>query len=209
MKHNNLLPNEHFRKDWQLRVKTWFNQPGQKKARRVARVKKAAQIAPRPIDGLLRPAVRGQTIKYNRRVRAGRGFTLDELKEAGITAKVARTIGISVDHRRKNRSMESLQLNVERLAAYKAKLVVFPKNANKPKKGDATKEQLQTVSQVALSKVFPIVQAEDKDVERVIAAGESKVGAYAQLRKARGIKRYAGIRAVRAAKAAEEEKEKK
>ena len=27
MKHNNQLPNAHFRKDWQRFVKTWFDQP--------------------------------------------------------------------------------------------------------------------------------------------------------------------------------------
>jgi ribosomal protein L13E len=32
--------------------------------------------------------VRCQTNKYNMRVRAGRGFTLDELKQAGINRKV-------------------------------------------------------------------------------------------------------------------------
>ncbi len=78
--HNNVLPNNHFRKDWQIHVKTWFNQPGSKKTRRVNRVKKAAKIAPRPIDGLLRPAVRCPTLKYNMKLRAGRGFTLEELK---------------------------------------------------------------------------------------------------------------------------------
>ena len=79
MKHNNVLPNQHFRKDWSLHVKTWFNQPGQKKARRVARAKKASRVAPRPLDSL-RPAVRCPTLKYNTKLRAGRGFTLAELK---------------------------------------------------------------------------------------------------------------------------------
>jgi len=80
VKHNNQLPNAHFRKDWQRRVKTWFDQPGSKKSRRLAREKKAAAIAPRPIDGLVRPAVRCPTVKYNLKVRGGRGFTLEELK---------------------------------------------------------------------------------------------------------------------------------
>jgi hypothetical protein len=54
-------------------------QPGKKVSRRNARQAKAAAVAPRPIDRL-RPVVRCPTIKYNRRVRAGRGFTLAELK---------------------------------------------------------------------------------------------------------------------------------
>ena len=47
--------------------------------------------------------------------------------------KYAPTIGIAVDHRRKNRSEESLQENAKRLKAYKAKLVVFPRRSTKPK----------------------------------------------------------------------------
>ena len=61
-------------------VKTWFNQAGKKKRRRTKRLEKAKAIAPRPVAGLLRPVVHCQTIRYNARVRAGRGFTLDELK---------------------------------------------------------------------------------------------------------------------------------
>ncbi len=79
MRHNNVLPNAHLHKDWQRRVKTWFNQAGKKESRRIARAKKAALIAPRPLDGPLRPAVRCPTVKYNIKLRAGRGFTLDEL----------------------------------------------------------------------------------------------------------------------------------
>lgn len=50
---------------------------------------------------------------------------------AGIPKKLASTIGISVDHRRRNRSLEGLQANVQRLKTYKAKLVVFPRRARK------------------------------------------------------------------------------
>ncbi|KAF5182248.1 Serine hydroxymethyltransferase [Thalictrum thalictroides] len=72
---------------------------------------------------VLRPVVHGQTLKYNMKVRAGRGFSLEELKAAGIPKKLAPTIGVAVDHRRKNRSLEGLQANVQRLKTYKAKLV--------------------------------------------------------------------------------------
>jgi large subunit ribosomal protein L13e len=58
-------------------------------------------------------------------------------QEAGIRRKEALTIGIPVDHRRKNRSVESLQLNVQRLKTYKSKLIIFPKNPKKPKKADS------------------------------------------------------------------------
>ena len=79
-KRNNIVPNGHFRKDWQRMVKTWFNQPMRKKRRAATRKAKAAAVAPRPVAGLLRPVVRCPTFKYNSKVRLGRGFTLEELK---------------------------------------------------------------------------------------------------------------------------------
>jgi len=84
-----------------------------KKSRRIAREKKAKAIFPRPTAGALRPIVRPQTIRYNFKTRLGRGFTLEELKVAGIPKKQAPTIGIAVDHRRKNRSEESLAVRAE------------------------------------------------------------------------------------------------
>jgi len=78
--------------------------------RPVARAKKAAAVFPRPVAGPLRPVVHSQTQRYNTKIRAGRGFTLDELKAAKIPVKYAPTIGICVDHRRKNRSVESLEV---------------------------------------------------------------------------------------------------
>lgn len=136
-KHNNIVQNNHFHKKWQNYVRTWFNQPGRKKRRRLNRKKKALEIAPRPVAGPLRPIVHCPTFKYNSKVRAGRGFTLEELKTAGIPRKFARTIGIAVDHRRKNRSAESLQANVQRLKEYRSKLILFPRKPGKPQKGDS------------------------------------------------------------------------
>ncbi len=79
-KRNGTIPNGHFGKWWQRYVKTWFNQPARKQRRRVARLQKAAQVAPKPVKGPLRPVVRCQTLRYNTKVRAGRGFSHDELK---------------------------------------------------------------------------------------------------------------------------------
>ena len=50
---------------------------------------------------------------------------------AGIPKKYAQSIGIAVDHRRRNRSLEGLQANVQRLKTFKAKLVVFPRRVGK------------------------------------------------------------------------------
>lgn len=60
------------------------------------------------------------------------------LQAAGINKKLALTIGIAVDYRRKNKSLESQQQNTQRLKEYKSKLILFPKKQSKPKKGDAT-----------------------------------------------------------------------
>ncbi|CAM0141800.1 60S ribosomal protein L13 [Umbelopsis sp. WA50703] len=206
LKHNNQLPNQHFRKDWQRRVKTWFDQPGRKKSRRIARIQKAARIAPRPVDGLLRPAVRCPTIKYNTKLRAGRGFTLEELKEAGISRKQALTIGVSVDHRRRNKSQESLELNVQRLKAYQAKLIVFPRKAGKPKAGDAADVQGATQLKGA---VLPIEQVAAGEEARAIKPEEKELNAFKKLRYARSAARTLGAREKRARDKAEEEAAKK
>ncbi len=77
---NQAIQNIHFHKDWQERVKTWFNQPARKKRRRVARQAKAIRVFPRPVQGPIRPVVHPPTQRYNMKVRFGRGFTLEELK---------------------------------------------------------------------------------------------------------------------------------
>ena len=59
------------------------------------------------------------------------------LQQANIPRKLAPTIGIAVDHRRRNRSLESLQSNTQRLKEYRSKLILFPRKASKPKKGDS------------------------------------------------------------------------
>merc|ERR1712066_859924 len=84
-------------------------------------------LSPRPAAKLLRPVVHPPTQRYNMKLRLGKGFTLDELREAKIPVKLAPTIGIAVDHRRRNKCAESLKVNVDRLKMYKSKLLVFPK----------------------------------------------------------------------------------
>lgn len=188
-----LLKN-HFRKHWQERVKVHFNQAGKKASRRSARLEKAAKVAPRPVDAL-RPIVRCPTVKYNRKVRAGRGFTLAEIKAAGLTAKYARSVGIAVDHRRQNKSQETFDANVARLAEYQSKLVIFDKKS----KAD--------VAQVSTSASFPIVQPAAEAGVRAVEVPEQS--AYATLRAARNTKKYKGIREKRAKEKAEAEADKK
>merc|ERR1712083_787544 len=115
-------PNVHLRKQWKRRVKTWFNQPAKKQARRNKRQEKAAQVAPRPLAGSLRPVVQCCTFRYNTKQRCGRGFTLAEIKGAGLTATQAKQCGVAIDKRRRNKSAENMQRNVQRLKEYKQKL---------------------------------------------------------------------------------------
>ncbi|KAG9475045.1 hypothetical protein GDO78_003483 [Eleutherodactylus coqui] len=152
---NGMILKPHFHKDWQRRVATWFNQPARKIRRRKARQAKARLVAPRPVSGPVRPVVKCPTIRYHTKVRLGRGFSLEELKAAGINKKVARTIGISVDHRRRNKSTESLQTNVQRLKEYRSKLIIFPRKPTAPKKGDSSAEELKMATQLK-GTVMPI-----------------------------------------------------
>jgi len=187
-------------------VRTHFDQPGRKLRRRQARISKAAAVAPRPID-LLRPIVRCPSTKYNRRVRAGRGFTIEELKEAGVPRKLALTIGIPVDHRRQNTSVETLQLNAARLKEYRSKLILFPRKTKSPKKSDSPADELKEAQQVlSVNSLFKIDPVPNKGVvgERKIEAAEKEQSAFRTLRIARADKRNQGKREKRA-KAKEEE----
>merc|ERR1712137_1496495 len=119
-----------------------------------ARAAKAAKMAPRPASGPLRPMVHGQTQKYNLKVKAGRGFTLAELKAAGISHKVAPTVGIAVDRRRVNKCQESIDANVARLQEYMSRLVVFPKHPTKGLKKGETAPTTELVALTAEQKSF-------------------------------------------------------
>ncbi|EPQ05393.1 60S ribosomal protein L13 [Myotis brandtii] len=168
---NGMILKPHFHKDWQRRVATWFNQPARKIRRRKARQAKARRIAPRPASGPIRPIVRCPTVRYHTKVRAGRGFSLEELRVAGIHKKVARTIGISVDPRRRNKSTESLQANVQRLKEYRSKLILFPRKPSAPKKGDSSAEELKLATQLT-GPVMPIRNVYKKEKARVITEEE-------------------------------------
>ncbi|KAM3506990.1 hypothetical protein MY10362_002045 [Beauveria mimosiformis] len=210
IKHNQKIVKNHFHKDWQRRVRTHFDQAGKKASRRTARQAKAAALAPRPVDKL-RPIVRCPTIKYNRKVRTGRGFTLTELKEAGIARPLAPTIGIAVDFRRQNLSEESLALNVARLKAYKERLILLPRKSNAPKKGD-TKTDLSKVNTAAtIASVLPVAATDlgVKEIKKGDMPAPVKGGAYVALRQARSEKRYQGAREKRAKDKAEADGAKK
>jgi len=204
MKGNSVLPNGHFHKDWQSFVRTWFNQPAKKSARRAARIKKAADSHPRPLNKF-RPVVRCQTIKYNQKIRAGRGFTLDELDAAKIPRKFAQSVGISVDHRRKNRSEEAFQANVARLKSYRSKLVIFPRKpaSQRTKKGDATAEERKAVAQNLSEHILPIAAPRKHLKARKITKEEHTRNVAGILRKTFTDGKLWGVREQRAKQKAE------
>ncbi|EZF24464.1 hypothetical protein H112_03065 [Trichophyton rubrum D6] len=209
IKHNQVIPKNHFHKDWDRRVRVHFDQPGRKHRRREARLAKAAALAPRPVDKL-RPIVRCPTIKYNSRVRAGRGFSLQELKEAGIPRKLASTIGITVDHRRGNVSAESLSVNVARLKAYKARLILFPRKSGQFKKLDSSAEEIKAAKEglaKSINSILPVTNAARENAISEIKKSDLPQGeenAYRKMRIARSDARLVGVRAKRAKAKAEE-----
>ena len=85
-----------------------------------------------------------------------------------VRAKLLRFSGIIFEHFKfllnkflnlfiwiRNRSVESLQFNAQRLKEFQSKLILFPLNAKKPKKGDATPEEISKATQLA-GEVMPV-----------------------------------------------------
>merc|ERR1712194_769348 len=185
------------------------NQPAKKVRRRNARTEKAKKLAPRPVN-LLRPVVRCPTVKYNLKLRAGRGFTFDELKAAKINPKAARGVGIAVDHRRTNTNQEAFQVNVERLKLYNSKLIVFPKKGpKKARKGDSDKAACDGAVQVTSKMTLPITEPKKLFLARKISSAERKGNVCKTLRKALTDGKLWGLRERRAVLAAEKAKSSK
>ena len=206
VKHNNILPNVHLRKHWQRRVRVHLDQPQKKLVRLQKRQAKSKQMYPRPVQKL-RPIVSSATRRYAGKVRYGRGFTLAEIKGAGLSARVAASVGISVDHRRTSTSQEQLKLNIDRLNDYKSKLVLFPRKDGKPKKG-LIADSANT--DVAVQKNTGIVLARDaaarEDKFEAITEDMKKVNPHSQYREAWVNARYKGRREKRKADEAAKEK---
>jgi len=141
------------------------------------------------------------------KVRAGRGFTLDELAAAKMNRNEARSFGIAVDHRRKNRSEEAFKANVQRLKLYKSKLVVFPRNptSKRAKAGDSTKQEREGVEQVSLSEAMPIEDDKPRIQARKATKDEKAATVTAVLRKALTDGKLWGVREKRAKDKAEAE----
>merc|ERR1712025_425584 len=197
---NRVLPNAHFRKrkTWPKMAKTWFNQPAKKVARRSARAAKAARVAPRPQAGALRPVVQCPTFRYNAKQRLGRGFTKQEIVDAGLTCNEARKIGICVDKRRSNKSAEALQRNVQRLKEYRSKLVILPKSGSTDIEQNNDRVLMPVVGIPAALKVE----------SAVISKEDQKGSVYQAFHMARANVKYAGQREKRAKAKAQAEADK-
>ncbi len=126
---------------------------------------------------------------------------MDEVKAAGFGRAEAKSLGIAIDSRRKNKSEESFQLNVQRLKEYRARLVVFPRG-RKAKAGDASAEARASAEQVT-GNVMPIKRQSPKTRSMVLTADMKAAKAKASLRMARTIARSVGKRLAKAKAAAE------
>ena len=111
-------------------------------------------------------------------------IVLLNLQEAGINKLYAKTVGISVDHRRTNKSVEAFQTNVNRLKEYKSRLVVFTKNQS----------TIDTVTSQNKD-LFVRPKLSDSAFSTTVVTDELKgLKAYAALRKARADSKLVGIR---------------
>ena len=118
-----------------------------------------------------------------------------------------------MDPRRANLSQESVALNVERLKAYRARLILFPRKSGQHKTMDASKDEVQAAQEEHgkiikhLGKVLPI---ENVSLEAAVGEvkksemGEGTKDAYRMLRMARSDARLVGVREKRAKAKAEE-----
>uniref|UniRef100_A0A2I3SBA7 Large ribosomal subunit protein eL13 n=1 Tax=Pan troglodytes TaxID=9598 RepID=A0A2I3SBA7_PANTR len=199
---NGMILKPHFHKDWQRRVATWFNQPTRKIRRLRALQAKAHRIGPRHASGPIRPIVRctspslpAPVVRYHTEAPVGRGFSLEELRVAGIHKKVAQIVGIAVDPRRRNKSIA----NVQRLKEYLSKLIFFLRNSA---------EELKLATQLT-GPVMPTRNVYKKEKARIVTEEEKNVKAFASLCMARANARLFGIRAKRAKEAVEQNVEKK
>ncbi|EPY30671.1 large subunit ribosomal protein L13e [Strigomonas culicis] len=209
-KGNNAIPHVHQKKHWNPcssqkgNVKTFLNQPAQKARRRRLRLVKAKRVFPRPVKAL-RPQVNCPTVRYNMKKRLGRGFSPSELKAAGLKPRYARTIGISVDLRRRNKSEEGLNANVQRLKTYLSKLVLFPLSRKKVQQGEASEEAIKAATQdrsrfgdaAVGALVYPAAEA-----PRAVSADEKSKNVYKFLKKNHSAVRFFGARTARAARKA-------
>jgi large subunit ribosomal protein L13e len=106
--------------------------------------------------------------------------------------------------------MESLATNVERLKAYRARLILFPRRAGQHKKDDASKEDVSAANKAEHMKytkmALPIVNVDVgiREIKKDDMPEPIEGGAYKKLREARSEARLIGKREKRAKEKADE-----
>ena len=83
------------------------------------------------------------------KLKKGKGFSFAELKAVNVKPSYAKTVGISVDPRRKNRTEEEFQRNVEILKDYMKNLVILPRDPKKQINGMTLKQLIEKVPQTS------------------------------------------------------------
>jgi large subunit ribosomal protein L13e len=119
------------------------------------------------------------------------------LREAGLTQTFARSVGIACDHRRHNKNADTQASNVARLVQYKSKLILFPRNEAKPKKGeinDSTADQLKSAAQNTQEGVFALPKVSKRCKVETLTADLKNSRVYQKLRQERINRRYKGKR---------------
>ncbi len=91
---------------------------------------------------------------------------------------------------------------------YLGKLILFPLNANKPKKNDAKPEETKLAVQLT-KRALPIKQRVAREKARPVNDTDTKFQAFQALRMARADARLIGQREKKAKQAAEDEKKPK
>jgi large subunit ribosomal protein L13e len=106
--------------------------------------------------------------------------------------------------------MESLAANVARLKEYRARLILFPRKAGKPKKGDSSKDELSAAKDAETARstmaALPIVNVKHgiSEIKKSEMPAPVEGGAYRKLREARSEARLVGKREKRAKDKADE-----
>lgn len=131
VKHNNIVPNGHFKKNWQKYIKTWFNQPAKKKNRKIKRMKKNRNNIKKNLTlDVFRPVVHCPTLMHNLKIKLGRGFSVKEIAKFGLSKGNALSIGISIDPRKRNVKYGK-QINTLRLKSLFKNIEIFKEKKNK------------------------------------------------------------------------------
>lgn len=194
------------RKHWiTQKVKCFFNVNGHKTVRANKRAERAAARSPAPLD-LLRPTAKCCTRRYASKVRFGRGFSLEEIRAAGLTPAFARTVGIAVDHRRHG-SNQMEEANIQRLTTYKANLVLFPRVEGKAKKGEIADSTTRLdTPQNDVGRVLPLPPVKVRVGLAALTKDLKSKKVYRSIRQARIDRKYEGKRVKRAKDAADKKK---